>query len=195
MSVIGHDKFALSSAVDRELYKMSNIWRYNSRLIMKSENLAEHSFYVAFKVYELGYKLGIDEARIAKAAKIALCHDCGEIYTGDLPHSLKIYSPEIKKISEQLEVELIAKNFPFFGEDFRSFAERDDEIVTTLVETADCIDVIMYIDREEQLGNRDEDILQIRAECSERFVRLSTKLNELVQAEKQKTKSKTKGKK
>lgn len=182
--IIGHDKFTLANAVDRELYKMSSIWRYNSRQIHKPENLAEHSFYVAFKVYELGYAYGVDEARIAKAAKIALCHDCGEIYTGDLPHSLKMYSPEIKQIAEQLEVELIGENFKFFGQDFKDFAERKDELVCTLVETADCIDVIMFIDREEQLGNRDEDILQIRAESAERYIRLTNKLKELVAAEK-----------
>ena len=181
--VIGNDKFSLSSAVDRELYKMSSIWRYNSRQIHKAENLAEHSFYVAFKVYELGYKFGIDEARINKAAKIALCHDCGEIYTGDLPHSLKMYSPEIKQIAERLEVKLIGENFKFFAEDFRSFADRDDEIVCTLVETADCIDVIMFIDREEQLGNKDEDILQIRAESAERYIKLLIKLEELCKKE------------
>lgn len=177
--VIGHDKYALSNAVDRELYRMSDIWRYNSRLIHRDENLAEHSFYVAFKVYELGYMFGIDDARIAKAAKIALCHDCGEIYTGDLPHSLKVYSPEIKDISEQLEVKLISENFKFFKNDFKEFIDKKDEIVTTLVEAADCLDVIMFIDREEQLGNRNEDILQIRAECSERYIRLYEKLAQL----------------
>lgn len=181
--VIGHDKFSLSNAVDRELYKMSSIWRYNSRLIHKPENLAEHSFYVAFKVYELGYQFGVDEARIAKAAKVALCHDCGEIYTGDLPHSLKIYSPKIKEIAEELEVKLIGENFKFFADDFKDFAERKDEIVCTLVEVADCMDVIMFIDREEQLGNRDEDIQQIRAESSERYIKLTTKLASLVKAE------------
>lgn len=181
--VIGHDKFSLGTAVDRELYKMSAIWRYNSRLIMKPENLAEHSFYVAFKVYELGYKFGIDDVRISKAAKIALCHDCGEIYTGDLPHSLKIYSSEIKKIAEQLEVDLISENFKFFADDFKSFANREDEIVTTLVETADVIDVIMFIDREEQLGNKNEDIIQIREECSERYIKLLLKLEELCKKE------------
>ena len=181
--VIRNDKFSLSNAIDRELYKMSSIWRYNSRLIHKPENLAEHSFYVAFKVYELGYKFGIDNNRIAKAAKIALCHDCGEIYTGDLPHSLKMYSPEIKKIAENLEVELISENFKFFADDFKSFANRDDEIVCTLVEAADCLDVIMFIDREEQLGNKDEDIFQIRAESSERFINLTNKLKNLIEKE------------
>lgn len=188
--VIGHDNFSLSSAVDRELYKMSSIWRYNSRQIHKSENLAEHSFYVAFKVLELGYKFGVDEARINKAVKVALCHDCGEIYTGDLPHSLKMYSPEIKQIAEKLEVELIAENFKFFADDFRDFAERKDEIVCTLVELADVIDVIMFVDREEQLGNKDEDILQIRAESSERYVKLLIKLKELCKKEYKNTKKK-----
>ena len=56
--------------------------------------------------------------------------------------------------------------------DFEDFYNNVDPIVTKLVELADVADVIMYINREETLGNRDEDILQIRAECNERYIRL-----------------------
>ena len=167
----------------RDIDVLRSLIRYQNCNRLVNESVAEHSFYVAFKVYELGYKFGIDNNRIAKAAKIALCHDCGEIYTGDLPHSLKMYSPEIKKIAENLEVELISENFKFFADDFKSFANRDDEIVCTLVEAADCLDVIMFIDREEQLGNKDEDIFQIRAESSERFINLTNKLKNLIEKE------------
>lgn len=177
--VVGKDKFILNVEKDRELYKMSNIWRYSGRLIQKPENLAEHSFYVAFKVLELGSHFNIPEDKIIKALRIALCHDIGEIYTGDLPHNLKMYSPKIKEISEQLEVELISKNFEFFSNDFKDFADRKDEIVCTLVDLADCADVLMFIDREELLGNKHEDIMQIRTECYERFTRISMKLEQL----------------
>jgi len=181
--VIGHKAYTLSDATDRELYKMSNIWRYSSRLIHKPENLAEHSFYVAFKVLELGNKFGISEERINKALRVALCHDCGEIYTGDLPHSLKAYSPDIKKISEELEVQLISENFPMFSEYFADFVNKTDLVVSYLVELADITDVIMFIDREESLGNRDEDILQIRTECSERYIKTAAKLEEELKKE------------
>ena len=182
--VIGHEKYFLSNTIDRELYKMSNIWRYSSRLIQKPENLAEHSFYVAFKVYELGYIYNIDENIINKAVKIALCHDCGEIYTGDLPHSLKIYSPKIKELAEELEVKLIKENFPYFSDDFEEFIKYPDSIISILVQLADVIDVIMFIDREEMLGNKDNDILQIRNESTERYIKLKIKLESLLKEEK-----------
>ena len=184
--IIGHNSYRIATTVDKELYKMSNIWRYSSRLIHKPENLAEHSFYVAFKVYELGYLYGIDEERIAKAAKIALCHDCGEIYTGDLPHSLKVYSPEIKTISEQLEVKLIKENFKWFGDDFEDFINKKDKIICGLVEIADIIDVIMFIDREETLGNRDPDILEIRSEVIERYINAITNFEKALKEERSK---------
>ena len=41
----------------------------------------------------------------------------------------------------------------------------------------------MFIDREEQLGNKDEDIFQIRAESSERFINLTNKLKNLIEKE------------
>lgn len=178
--VIGHENYSIGKVMNRELYKMSNIWRYSSRLIQKPENLAEHSFYVAFKIYEFGYMYNLPEDIIAKAVKIALCHDCGEIYTGDLPHSLKIYSPSIKALSEELEVKLIKENFPCFSEDFEKFMSEKDTIVSKLVEIGDVIDVIMFIDREETLGNKDEDILQIRNECYERYFKLITEFENLL---------------
>ena len=176
MSIIGHDKYILSKYTDDDIYQMSNVWRYSGRLIHKAENLAEHSFYVAFNVHRLGEEFGVDAERVNKACKIALCHDCGEIYTGDIPHSLKVYSPKIKDISEELEVKLIKENFPVFGESFESFNNREDEVVTLLVELADVSDVIMFIDRETRLGNIDNDILGIRSESIERFVKLSMQL-------------------
>lgn len=184
--IIGHASYKLDAAVDKELYKMSNIWRYSSRLIHKPENLAEHSYYVAVKVQQLGYAFGISEERITKAMKIALCHDLGEIYTGDIPHSLKTYSPEICKLSEELELKLISENFPYFSKEFSDFVTDVDPVVTTLVVLADVADVIMFIDREESLGNKDPDILQIRSESNERYIKLTIKLEELLKAEKNK---------
>ena len=180
--IIGSEKYRLDKAVNKELYKMSNIWRYSGRLVLKPENLAEHSYYVTMKVIELGQFYKFSEEDIFKAIKIALCHDLGEIYTGDIPHSLKTYSPEIKRVSEKLEVELIKENFPYFGEVFEEFEAKADLKISYLVELADIADVIMFIDREESLGNKDPDIIQIRAECSERYVRTSTLLEQLLSA-------------
>ena len=165
--------------VNKDIYRMSDINRYNGRLLQKSENLAEHSFYVTFNTYYLGNKFNVDKDRIAKAAKIALCHDFGEMFTGDLPHNLKVISPKIKKQSEKLELASINKSFNYFYKDLKSFIEKEDEIVTTLVEAADVLDVILFIDREEQLGNKNADIIQIRYESYERYNALIMKLKEL----------------
>lgn len=185
MSIIGHEEFAIAKVVDTELYKMSNIWRYTSRLILKPENLAEHSYYVAANVMKFGAALNLPEEQINKAVRIALAHDTGEVFTGDIPHNLKIYSSDIKRISEELEVKLIGENFPYFKKDFEDFYNNIDPIVTKLVELADVADVIMYINREETLGNRDEDILQIRAECNERYIKIKLELDDLVKQQKE----------
>ena len=112
-----------------------------------------------------------------------MLYDCGEIYTGDLPHSLKVYSPEIKKLSEELEVKLISENFKFFGQDFKDYIEHKDEVVCKLVEIADIIDVIMFIDREDSLGNRDPDIQDIRLEITERYVKAITEFERILENE------------
>lgn len=181
--LIGNSTYILSDVIDKELYRMSDIDRFSGRLVHKKENIAEHSFYVAFKVIQLGNKYHISEDKINKAVRIALCHDCGEIYTGDIPHSLKVYSNEIKIVSEKLEVELISKYFPEFGEYFKLFNDNTDPIITNLVIAADILDVIMYIDREESLGNRDPDILSLRNECTERYIKVISKLKQCLEEE------------
>lgn len=180
MAVVGHDLFSITKAVDPNLYKMSNVWRYTSRLVIKPENLAEHSYYVAANVVKFGKLLNISEDKINTAVRIALAHDCAETFTSDLPHNLKEYSSELKKICEELEVKLIGEHFPYFKKEFDSFYNEEDMVVNKLVELADVVDVIMYINREETLGNRDEDILQIRAECNERFIKIKLELENML---------------
>ena len=184
MSIVGHENFSISKAIDTELYKMSNVWRYTSRLIIRPENLAEHSYYVATNVVKFGKLLGVSEDRINKAVRVALAHDTAETLTSDLPHNLKEYSPELNKICEELEVKLISEYFPYFKDEYLDFYNNVDPIVNLLVKLADVVDVIMFINREETLGNRDEDILQIRAECNERFIKIKLDLIEALEKEK-----------
>lgn len=181
--VLGTNKYILNDISNTEIYRMSDVWRYGTRVVNRQENIAEHSYYVIYKVYELGAKYNISNEKIAKAARIATCHDCGEIYTGDLPYSLKFYSPEIKKASEQIEKDLIKEHFPIFAQDFEDFVNNTDPLITTLVKAADAYSAIMYITREEELGNKNNDIIQIRFECTERYIKLCTKLSELASKE------------
>lgn len=182
--IVGQEKYLLRASLDREIYKMSDVIRYNGRLVIKTENLAEHSYYVAMNIYKLARMFNIDEQTVNKAIKIALCHDLGEIFTGDLPHSIKAYSPEINNIAKQLEIDIMKEQFPYFAEDFESYATQKESILTVLVEAADCLDVLAYIDREEQLGNKSDEIVQIKAESSERYVKLIEKLKHLIEKEK-----------
>ena len=94
------------------------------------------------------------------------------------------YSPELNKICEELEVKLISEYFPYFKDEYLDFYNNVDPIVNLLVKLADVVDVIMFINREETLGNRDEDILQIRAECNERFIKIKLDLIEALEKEK-----------
>ena len=183
--IVGQEKYLLRTSLDRELYKMSDIIRYNGRLVIKTENLAEHSYYVAMNIYKLAQMFNIEETIVNKAIKIALCHDLGEIFTGDLPHSIKVYSPEINSISKQLEIDIMKEQFPYFAEDFERYVTQKESLLTVLVETADCLDVLAYVDREEQLGNRSDEIAQIKAESSERYIKLIEKLKKLIEKEKQ----------
>lgn len=183
-NILGSDNYSLLKVQNSTIQNMSNIVRYNGRTVHKSENLAEHSYYVAYFVYELGEMFKISQAQINKAVKIAICHDMGEIYTGDLPHSLKAYSSEIDNLATNIEEKMIHQNFTTFSKSFHAFRTEQDELVTTLVKAADCADVLMYINRERALGNQDVDVLHIYAESSERYIKLLEKLKSLTKEDK-----------
>lgn len=183
-NILGSDNYSLLKVQNSTIQNMSNIVRYNGRTVHKTENLAEHSYYVAYFVYELGEMFKLTQTQINKAVKIAICHDIGELYTGDLPHSLKAFSPEIDRLTSLIEEKTIHQNFPTFSKSFHAFRTEQDEIVSTLVKAADCADVLMYINRERALGNQDTDVLHIYAESSERYIKLLEKLKSLTKEDK-----------
>ena len=57
---------------------LADMKRYNNRIKLKNESIAEHSFFVAYNVIKIGYDYNIPEYIINKAVAMAITHDFAE---------------------------------------------------------------------------------------------------------------------
>ena len=76
---------------------LSSQVRYNNRIRIKDEDLAQHSYFVAYNIMKVGHKFNITENIIEKAVCRAIVHDLDEQFTSDIPHDCKVKFPELRK--------------------------------------------------------------------------------------------------
>ncbi len=163
---------------DTTIMKMSQLIRYNNKMVIKPENLAEHSFYVAHAIMRLGYDFKIPKETIEKAVCMAISHDISEVQTGDIIYNIKEKSPVIREEIEKLELYYHEKYFPETLDYFKLYMEESDPLASLLVKTADAMSVLMYMNREKEFGNKSTDVKKILCEVNERLVHLFDKLRE-----------------
>ena len=158
----------LSSEAD--LYKGTQITRWSTRNYIKSENDCEHQNIVTQIVIIICEYFPICLETYRNALGLASIHDMFEYVEGgmgDIPHHIKEKSPEIRKIVEDHELETIIAN-KSFGKAYERFYK--DELAKKIVNLADTIDVLLYIDREFKLGNQDPDFKEIRPKALQRAI-------------------------
>ena len=154
------DEF-FESVLNLDLYKGTQITRWSSRNYIKPENDCEHQNIVTQIVLYLCELYSIDIKTYRDAVALASIHDMFEYAEGgmgDIPHSVKMKSKEIKEIVEQHEKETI-ENIEVFGDAWKKFSKNS--LAVTIVELADALDVQLYIQREFSLGNQDKDFKSI----------------------------------
>lgn len=151
----------IKQLIDMDILKMSALNRYNNRDRITQENIAEHSFYVGFAVMKLSEMFNIDDNIKLKALQMSVLHDIPEIYTSDVPYPIKQKSPALKTALEELELEFMKETYPQFYELFDEFTFANDSDAVLLVKVADAISVLQYAQREINLGNKTEDMMEI----------------------------------
>lgn len=151
----------IKQLIDMDILKMSALNRYNNRDRITQENIAEHSFYVAFAVMKLSEMFEIKRETKLKALQMAILHDIPEIYTSDIPYPIKQKSPVLKKELEKLELEFMSEAYPQFFKLFTDFTISEDSDEALLVKVADAISVLQYAQKEINLGNKTEEMMEI----------------------------------
>jgi putative hydrolase of HD superfamily len=113
------------------------------------ENVAEHSFRAAVIGWVLARMAGADAQR---TALICLFHDFAEARTGDFNYVNRIYNKSLPR--KALEDAVFGTGL---GEDLLSFwdeLEKNASPEAKLARDADCLDLILNLKRELDLGNK-----------------------------------------
>ena len=157
---------------------LADMKRYNNRIKIKSESIAEHSFFVAYNILKIGYEHKLPNNIINEAIAMAIVHDYPEAFTSDIPHDCKQSSPELKDILTTIELKFLREQMPELVE--RYIKLKENSLAALLVDLGDAISVLQYANREIELGNRTKDMKIIHNEVCSRVTKLFSKLEEMI---------------
>lgn len=163
---------AISIDTLRDLYKLKSIFRYNNRQKLKTESVAEHSYFVAAISMQLCKKYKLSSEIMKNCLIRSLLHDMPEIVTGDIPYDSKVMFALHEKFNtfEQSYFEL---NFA----EFSTLMSKNDDISALVVDVADALSVVQFADNEIRLGNSTDDMRVIYDESFDRCRQLLSRLD------------------
>lgn len=156
-------------------YRLASLIRFNQRLRIHSENVAEHSEFVALFCTEILSKLDLPPEMERDVMILAVMHDIPEIYTSDVPYPVKCAYPEIETVLREAEKDYIVKNYKKFSD----ILLNPHLLVKAIMKLADVYSVLQYCLIEQQLGNKTDDnndILQDTRKRLDRQLKLVNKL-------------------
>lgn len=157
----------LSSDYLMEIYRLKTLVRYNHRLRLTNESVAEHSFFTALFVLEICDKLSISGELKAKSIEYALLHDVPETIISDIPSDVKDLSETLRMLLQIFEDSFMEDNYP----DYALYSK--DEEIFSIVKLADLYSVRQYCMVEAALGNKTLDFADA---VNERIDRLEEEL-------------------
>ena len=137
----------------KEIQNLSSLIRYNNKFHIHGENVAEHSFYVAFYTMQLCKFLEVSKEIESLAIKKALIHDVHEIELSDIPHNIKDENPSLYAFCTDKEYEFNETHFPDIVKEYREIDTVSGLLVDVIVNIADILEVLHYSEFEVLLGN------------------------------------------
>jgi len=151
----------IDALLSGKFHRLSHVNRYSSIPTIRKENVAEHSWYVAFYSYLLAkdlerrYKDEELEIDYGKLLGRALLHDLDESLTGDFLRIIKYGHPDLKKALDEVSVSMMIHMTKEVGvnllPDWKS--AKDDDLEGHIVQVVDLARVVSYIWEEIKLGN------------------------------------------
>ncbi len=155
----------LFEAMNGTTRRLSHVLRYSSLPVQRSENVAEHSFYVAF----YGYLIALDIEPMSHNGRKkvdpymvmekAMLHDFSEAISGDIIRSFKHGTPGLKEIIDQADdvnMAKIADKYGVSGPYIHTMWKlaKDGSLEGKIVMFADFLSMIAYCREEHLLGNK-----------------------------------------
>lgn len=135
--------------------RLAYVRRYSAFAVLRSENVAEHSFYAAYYAFHVANNL-LDRGYIVDVDVVvrkAILHDIGECVTGDIMRPFKYHSKEILDVITATERELVETRLD--GPTLEGWRDaKDDTLEGRIVALADVLCVIAYCYEEAMCGNK-----------------------------------------
>lgn len=156
------------------IYKLKSIIRYNTRMHIKNESVAEHSFYVALLTLMICDKENMSDEIKLQAIIKALLHDMPEIETNDITHDAK-ERLNLRTYLKKYENAYFIKEFPKYA---KMMISDSKSIVSSIVDLADTLSVIQYVNNEISLGNTSNDIKDILQNAKHRIEKYEKEIKE-----------------
>lgn len=170
----------LYSRYTKMLSAMANLTRYNGSPKLHNQSVAEHSYNVVVFASLFCKINGFSRKLRSAVIDAAMSHDMAESVLSDIPHDAKKSIEELTGCEiSQFEKDIMKQKLSYFYEDFcksedvpsgKDPYEEDIEIssnhklIFLICKYCDTLDVLMYLDIEESLGNhfhvKREDVLK-----------------------------------
>lgn len=131
-----------------DIYRLAYIVRYSNIPKIRSENVAEHSFFVSTIVLDLYERYSFDAG---KALLAAMSHDIPEYELNDCPHIIKKKYPSIAKAFKECEAKVYDTLPTKIKEGLDIY--YSDTVEGKIVHLADVIQCKQYAESEIKLGN------------------------------------------
>lgn len=162
----------------KELYKLKNIVRYNTRPRQTSESVAEHSFYVGVIALELCNEFKLTPMQTHTIVVKALLHDMPEIEINDITYDAK-ERLHLRPYLKKYEDDYFDRRFPLYAD----IMKDDTGLNQLVVDLADAYSVLQYANHEISLGNKTDEMLTIRETIEPRIVSIREKISKLLEVE------------
>lgn len=162
----------------KELYKLKNIIRYNTRPRQTNESVAEHSFYVAVIALELCDEYKFNKTITNNIIIKALLHDMPEIEINDITYDAK-ERLNLRPYLKKYEDDYFDRRFPKYAK----LMKNADNLEQLVVDLADAYSVLQYANHEISLGNKTDEMLTIRETIEPRIVSIREKISKLLEVE------------
>lgn len=161
-------------------YVLSSIIRYNNRIRLADESVAEHTCFVSVFCLKIMAQLDLDHETERQILILAALHDMAESQTSDIPHNVKANYPEMESILEKIETDYYKETWTKYFE----VVYKPGNLVYNILKLADAYSVYQYCLNERNLGNQSSDAIEIMNESLSRIDIFIKNINKILEENK-----------
>lgn len=158
-------------------YVLSKIVRYNNRIRLQDESVAEHACFVSLFCLKIMAQLNLDHETERKVLILAALHDAAESRTSDIPHNVKANYPEMQCVLDKIEYDYYKENWEKYFDEVCN----PDDLAYNILKLADAYSVYQYCINERSLGNHSSDNIEILLEANKRITSRIDAINSILE--------------